>query len=578
MEMSGAQIIVESLKREGVTHAFGIPGGQALPLVDALYDASFRVILTRHEQGAAHMADAFARASGRVGVCFATSGPGATNLVTGLATANADSIPVVAITGQVRTDVIGSDAFQEADATGCTRSVTKHNFLVKDVRELARTIREAFYIASTGRPGPVHVDVPVDVQRAKTEFVWPEKVEIRSYRPKSGTDASKESLKKAAELILAAKRPVLYVGGGVILSDTAGVLKALAEKTGIPVTTTLMANGAMPYDHPLYLGPLGMHGGYAANMAVHKCDVLISCGARFDDRVTGKLSDFSVHSKKIHLDVDAACIGKTVRTDVPVLGDLRRSLPALAALLGSVDCADWRKELTAMNEKHPLEFKMDDTSLVKPQHVIRTLHRLTKGEALVVTGVGQHQMWAMQYYQARHPRHFITSGGLGTMGFGFPAALGAKCARPEAKVVCIEGDGSFQMMMCEMATAVLEKIPVVVIVLNNYYLGMVRQWQELFFKERYSAVSLTQAGGRSEPGKEADPTKTNYVPDFVKWAQAYGVKGIRVTKNDQVEAALKEALAADGPFLVEAVVRPGEKVFPMIPAGGSVDDIIIDMA
>ena len=578
MEMTGAQIIVESLKREGVTHAFGIPGGQALPFIDALYDASFRVVLTRHEQGASHMADAFARATGRVGVCFATSGPGATNLITGLATANMDSVPVVAITGQVRTDVIGSDAFQEADATGCTRSVTKHNFLIKDVREVARTIREAFLIASTGRPGPVHVDVPVDIQRAKTEFVWPEKVEIRSYRPQDHAAPSEDSLEKAAALIRSAKKPVLYVGGGVTLSDTAKVLRTLAEKTGIPVTTTLMANGVMPYDHSLYLGPLGMHGGYTANMAVHHCDVLISCGARFDDRVTGKLSTFSIHSKKIHLDVDPACIGKTVKTDVPVLGDLRQSLAGLEKRLGPVDCAEWRRELDAMTKKHPLTFRMDDSPFVKPQHVIQTLQRLTKGEALVVTGVGQHQMWAMQYYQARHPRHFITSGGLGTMGFGFPAAMGAKFARPEAKVVCIEGDGSFQMTMCEMATAVLEKVPVVVIILNNYFLGMVRQWQELFYKERYSAVALTEPGGKVAADKQADPSKVDYVPDFMKWAAAYGVKGIRVTKNDQVESALKEALACEGPVVLEAIIRPGEMVFPMIPAGAGVDDIIIDMA
>lgn len=578
MEMTGAQIIVETLKREGVRHVFGIPGGSSLPIFDALYDASFRVILTRHEQGAAHMADAYSRASGRTGVCIATSGPGATNLVTGLANAYMDSIPMVALTGQVRTDVIGSDAFQEADATGCTRSVTKHNYLVKDARDLARVIREAFFIAKTGRPGPVHVDVPVDVQRQKVEFVWPETVAIRSYRP--AETAPLAQIERAAALIKDAKKPLLYVGGGAILSGAAPIIKELAEKTGIPVATTLMANGAFPFDHPLHLGVLGMHGKYVSNMAIQKCDLLISCGARFDDRVTGKVSAFSPHSQKIHFDIDPACIDKTVRVDAPVIGDLKSSLEALLSRVGKGVHAEWLKELAALDQKHPMAFRMDDSPFVKPQYMIQKLHELTNGEAVVATGVGQHQMWAMQWYPCRQPRHFITSGGLGTMGFGFPAALGARFAQDDPKkvVVCIDGDGSFQMTMCELATATLEGAKVIVIILNNYYLGMVRQWQEMFYKERFSASALTASGGKAAKGEEADPAQRRYIPDFAKFAEAYGALGIRITTNDEVEPALKKALAAPGPVIIDAIIRPDEKVFPMIPAGAALDEIIVDMA
>ncbi|MBI4395817.1 MAG: biosynthetic-type acetolactate synthase large subunit [Elusimicrobia bacterium] len=576
MEMTGAQIVVECLKRENVKQVFGIPGGCLLPIFDAFYDSSVRVILTRHEQGAAHMADAFSRASGQVGVCLATSGPGATNLVTGLATAYMDSIPVVAITGQVRTDVIGSDAFQEADATGCTRSVTKHNYLVKDVRDLVRVIREAFYIARSGRPGPVHIDIPVDVQKTKAEFQWVEDVKIRSYRPIGA--APKEQVQKAAELFQKAKKPLLYAGGGVILSGAAELLKELAEKTGTPVASTLMANGAFPFDHPLYAGPLGMHGKYASNMAIQKCDLLISCGARFDDRVTGNLSTFSPNSKKIHFDIDPACIDKNVTVDAPVIGDLKMALAEFIKILPKNSHPEWLKELDEWERKHPLSYKLDEGSFVKPQFVIQKLHEITKGDAVVATGVGQHQMWAMQWYPCRSPRQFITSGGLGTMGFGFPAALGAKLARPDKTVVCIDGDGSLQMTMTEMATAMLEKINVVVIVINNYYLGMVRQWQELFYKERYSGTALTAASGKAAKDQEADPAKLAYTPDFVKWAEAYGAKGLRITKNDQVESALREALKSPVPVLLEVIVHPEEKVFPMIPAGAGVDDIIVDMA
>ncbi|OGR79041.1 MAG: acetolactate synthase, large subunit, biosynthetic type [Elusimicrobia bacterium RIFCSPLOWO2_02_FULL_39_32] len=578
MEKTGAEIIVECLEREGVEFIFGIPGGCNLPFFDKLYDSKIRLILTRHEQGASHMADGYARSTGKVGVCTATSGPGATNLVTGLATAHMDSIPLVAITGQVRTDVIGSDAFQEADAIGCTRPVTKHNYLVKDVKDLAHVIREAFYIASTGRPGPVHIDVPVDIQRAKIEFSYPEKISIRSYSPT--IKGHPLQIKKALELIKAAERPLLYVGGGTILSGATKELRTLAEKANIPVATTLMANGAMPFDHPLYLGPLGMHGKYSTNTAMQKCDLMISCGARFDDRVTGKLSSFSPHSKKIHFDIDPANIGKSVAVDVPVVGDLKTVLKELNDQMPEKNHKPWIEQIKEWDKKHPFSYKEDQGKdpFIKPQYVIQELHRLTKGEAIITTGVGQHQMWAMQWYPCKYPRHFLTSGGLGTMGYGFPSSIGAKLAFPEKPVICIDGDGSFQMTMSEMATAIHENVKVIVIILNNYYLGMVRQWQELFYKERFSASCLTAQGGRRTKENEPDPRSLKYIPDFVKFAEAYGALGLRLTHKEEVEGALKQALDSKVPVILDVIIHPEEKVFPMVPAGAGLDDIIVDMA
>ncbi|MCB4756747.1 MAG: biosynthetic-type acetolactate synthase large subunit [Elusimicrobia bacterium] len=570
MEMTGAQIVVESLIRENVTHVFGIPGGVILPIFDALYGSKLKMVLTRHEQGAAHMADGYARSTGRVGVCVATSGPGATNLTTGLATANMDSIPIVAITGQVHTELIGNDAFQEADATGVTRPVTKHNFMVKDVKDLSRVIREAFLLARTGRTGPVHVDVPVDVQKAKTEFVWPGTVKIRSYNPK--TVGHPKQIQKAVQLINKAERPLLYIGGGAILSGASEEIRALSEKAQIPVTHTLMANGAFPYEHPNYVGILGMHGKYSANQAMQNCDVLVACGARFDDRVTGNVNAFSRHSKKIHIDIDPTNISKTVRADVPIVGDLKGVLKNMLDDVKSAKHEAWRKQIQEWEAKHPLTIKPNATTL-QPQYLIQTLHRITKGEAIVSTGVGQNQMWTMQWYQCMTPRSFLTSGGLGTMGYGFPAAIGAKFGNPDRPVVCIDGDGSFQMTMTEMATAVHEGIKVIVIVLNNYSLGMVRQWQELFYKGRFSASDLL-----AMHGNDKDKSKLTYIPDFIKWAEAYGVKGIRVTKNEEIEDALKEALAAKTSVIIEAMVAPEEKVFPMVPGGASLDDIIVDMA
>jgi acetolactate synthase-1/2/3 large subunit len=576
MEMTGAQIVCEVLKREGVKVVFGIPGGVFLPLNDALGLSELRVVLTRHEQGACHMADGYARSTGRTGVCFATSGPGATNLVTGLATANMDSIPLVAITGQVRTDAIGSDAFQEADITGITRPITKHNFLVKDVRELRRVLQEAFHIAATGRPGPVLVDIPVDIQRAKCEFDWEDKIEIRSYKPT--VKGHPLQIKRAAEMIKESKRPLLYVGGGTVLAGASEELKALAEKGNIPVAWTLMANGAFPPDHILHLGPLGMHGKYCTNMAMQKADLLISAGARFDDRVTGKLEAFSPNSKKIHIDVDPANISKTVFAHCPVVGDLKPVLAELAAAIPVLDHSEWVKEIAEMDRQNPLTYKQD--GVLRPQYVLQELHRLTRGEAIVATGVGQHQMWTMQWYWCKNPRHFLTSGGLGTMGYGFPASLGAKFGNPDKTVVCIDGDASFQMTASELATSTLEKCPVLIIILNNYFLGMVRQWQELFYGERYSTTCMIAPGGKASKEAQFHPDQQPYIPDFVKLAEAQGAMGIRVVKKDQVTSALEQALeeVKRRTVVLEVMIDPQEKVFPMVPAGKGLDEIIVDMA
>jgi len=573
-ELTGAQIVIEVLKRQGVDVVFGIPGGANLPMNDALGVSSIRFMLTRHEQGACHMADGYARSTGKPGVCFATSGPGATNLVTGLATAHMDSIPVIAITGQVRTDAIGSDAFQEADATGITRPITKHNYLVKDVRDLGQVLQEAFYIATSGRPGPVLVDIPVDVQRAKTEFKWIDKLNMRSYRP--NTKGHPMQIKRAAELIKASKRPLLYVGGGTVYAGASAELKKLAEKANIPVAWTLMANGAFPPTHLLAMGPLGMHGKYSTNIAMQKADLLIAAGSRFDDRVTGKLQAFSPNSKKIHIDIDPANISKSVFAHCPVVGDLKQVLGALVEAVPPLDHAAWVKEIMEMDRKNPLTFRPDNK--VRPQYVIKELHRLTQGDAIITTGVGQHQMWAMQWYPCNAPRHFLTSGGLGTMGYGYPAAIGAKVANPGKTVVCIDGDGSFQMTACELATATMEHVPVVVLIINNYFLGMVRQWQELFYDKRFASSCMTKEGGMA--GKEEQPGAQPYIPDFVKLAEAHGALGLRITAKDQVTSSLEEALkeVKKRTVVLDVYIDPEEKVFPMVPANAGLDEIIVDMA
>ncbi len=556
MKKTGAQIIVESLLKENVRVIFGYPGGSVLPLTDALYDAPINFILVRHEQAAAHAADGFARATGKVGVCLATSGPGATNLVTGLATAHMDSVPMVAITGQVKTQLIGNDAFQEADVTGVTRSITKHNYLVKDISDLARTIKEAFYIASTGRPGPVLIDVPVDVQTQETEFEYPEKVSLRSYNPE--VVAPRGQIRKAAQLIAKSKRPVIYAGGGVIISGAHDALLELAVKIKAPVTTTLMGLGAFPGDHELSLGMLGMHGTVAANHAIMESDLIIAVGARFDDRVTGRIDAFAPEAKIIHIDIDPTAISKNVRVHVPVVCDARSGLVELNKIVSRPNTREWLKRVADWKRRYPLKYPAAGKK-IRPQYVVEQIYKVTKGDAIICTEVGQNQMWSAQYYTFTKPRTWISSGGLGTMGFGFPAAIGAKIGRPDKTVFDIAGDGSIQMNIQELATAVANKINVKIAILNNGYLGMVRQWQELFYNRRYAQTTMIS-------------------PDFVKLAESYGAVGIRVTKEADVAKALQEAMVTPNVVMLDFVVEEEANVFPMVPAGEAINRMIGGMA
>ncbi|MFA5090669.1 MAG: biosynthetic-type acetolactate synthase large subunit [Candidatus Omnitrophota bacterium] len=554
--MTGAQILIESLKRAGTEVMFGYPGGQVLPIFDSLYDADIKFILVRHEQGAAHAADGYARATGKVGVCLATSGPGATNLVTGIANAYMDSVPMVAITGQVKTHLIGNDAFQEADVTGITRPITKHNYLVKDIKDLSRIIFEAFYIASTGRPGSVLVDIPLDIQNQETDFVWPQEADIRSYKPTYFGHPGQ--IKKSAKLIAGSKKPLIYSGGGVITSGAHQVLRSLAEKIQSPVTTTLMGMGSFPDTHRLSLGMLGMHGTAYANHAIMQADLIIAVGARFDDRVTGRIDAFAPYAKVIHIDIDPATISKNIRVDVPIVGDAKNILGELLEQLKKTpDVTAWLKEIEALKKKYPLKYK--DGQKIKPQYVIEQIYEATRGEAIITTEVGQNQMWACQWYKYTCPRTFISSGGLGTMGFGFPAAMGAKVGCPDKVVFDIAGDGSIQMNIQELATCVANKINVKVAILNNGCLGMVRQWQELFYKKRYSYTSITS-------------------PDFVKLAESYGACGIRVTKKEEVRPAIDKSLALDNTVLIDFRIEPQENVYPMVPAGEAINQMLDGLA
>ena len=550
---TGAKILVESLRREGVETIFGYPGGQILPVYDELYDSPLRHILVRHEQAAAHAADGFARASGRVGVCLATSGPGACNLVTGIATAYMDSVPVVAITGQVPTYMLGNDAFQESDITGITMPVTKHSFLVKKTDEISRVVQEAFYIAGTGRPGPVLIDLPKDAQTGTAKDVPPaEKVVLRGYNPtyKGHT----RQIDKVIALILEAERPVIYAGGGVISSNASEELSALATQLGIPVTTTLMGLGCIPCDHPLNLGMLGMHGTEYANFAITESDLLIAIGARFDDRVTGKIDTFAPHAKIVHIDIDPAEIGKNKRVDVPIVGDVKAVLQDMLGSIKKKGVHDaWRKKIQHWREHHPLRY--NDDGKLHPQFILQKMNELLKGDAVIVSEVGQNQMWTAQWFRFHRPRTWITSGGLGTMGYGFPAAIGAHFARPDVPVFDVAGDGSIQMNIQELGTVAQYKIPVKIAILNNMYLGMVRQWQELFFDHRYSYTELPSV-------------------DFVKIANAYGVEGVRVESVDEVMPALKESLAAEGAFVIDFRIEREDNVFPMVPAGAAINEMI----
>jgi acetolactate synthase I/II/III large subunit len=563
MKLPGARIVLECLKREGVDLIFGLPGGAVLPIYDALYDfEGLRHVLVRQEAAAGHAAEGYARATGKVGVCLVTSGPACTNLVTALQDAMMDSIPIVAFTGQVPTHLIGNDAFQEADNVGITRSATKHNFLVKDGKDLGPIIREAFHIALTGRPGPVHVDLPKDILVKETELVWPEKVVMRSYNP--NYDGHPGQIKRAARALVRAKKPVLYVGGGVISANAHAELRELAELTQIPVTTTLMGLGAFPSEHPLSLEMLGMHGTYYANMAVHHSDVLVAVGARFDDRVTGRVDAFAPHAEVIHIDIDPSSISKNIKVDVPIVGDCRRVLRALVAAVrqekeeagaGETRHA-WHAQLAEWKAAQPLRYEWSH-DVIKPQYVIQELSNLTRGEALIVTGVGQHQMWAAQYYKFKYPRAWFTSGGLGTMGYGLPTAMGVQAAHPGRLVVNVDGDGSFAMNSQELATCFTEHLPVKTIIINNSGHGMVRQWQRIIYKERYCAIDL--------PG----------IPDWVKLAEAYGCVGLRVTKPSEVVPALEKMLSTPAPVVLDVVVDKDECVFPMVPAGGANTDMIL---
>jgi acetolactate synthase-1/2/3 large subunit len=567
LKASGALIVLECLKREGVDTIFGLPGGAVLPLYDALYDfPGLRHVLVRQEAAAGHAAEGYARATGKVGVCLVTSGPAATNLVTALQDALMDSIPIVALTGQVPTHLIGNDAFQEADNVGITRPCTKHNFLVKDGKDLGPVIREAFHIAATGRPGPVHIDLPKDILVKETELVWPEKVALRSYNPTY--DGHPGQIKRAAKLMAHAQRPVLYVGGGVISSNAHAELRELAELTQIPLTTTLMGLGAFPSEHPLSLGMLGMHGAYYANMAVHHSDVLVAVGARFDDRVTGRVDAFAPKATVIHVDIDPSSISKNIKVDVPIVGDCRRVMGALLKAIreelkdGVPTVARearkaWHSQIAEWKRKFPLAYSPSH-DVIKPQQVMQAISDLAGGEAMIVTGVGQHQMWAAQYYKFKHPRAWFTSGGLGTMGYGLPTAMGVAAARPDRLVVNIDGDGSFVMNSQELATCSDHNLAVKTVIINNGGHGMVRQWQGIIYKERFCAIDFKGH------------------PDFVKLAEAYGCVGIRATQPSQVVPALEQAFATPGPVVVDMWVDKWEFVFPMVPAGGANTDMILE--
>jgi len=558
--LTGAQIIIKVLQEEGVDTIFGFPGGAVIDIYDELVKSDIRHVLVRHEQGAVHAADGYARASGRVGVCLVTSGPGATNTVTGIASAYMDSVPIVVLTGQVPTQLIGNDAFQEVDIVGITRPCTKHNYLVTDVKDLPRILKEAFYIAKSGRPGPVLVDLPKDCVQATMQYRPIKEIRLRSYNPTY--EPNVKQLPKAIKLIKEAKKPVVFAGGGVILSGAANELKRFVRKVHAPVTSTLMGLGACPATDPLWLGMIGMHGTYRANMSTGECDLLIAIGVRFDDRVTGKTDSFARQAKIIHIDIDPTSIRKNILVNVPIVGDCKITLNRLNKMLEQEDLGElkktrrpWLRQIDEWKSKRPLAYEQKD--VIKPQFVVEKLYELTKGDAIITTEVGQNQMWAAQFYHFNHPNRFITSGGLGCMGFGFPAAIGAQVAHPDKLVVDIAGDGSIQMNIQELATAIQYNLPVKVVILNNGYLGMVRQWQELFYDRCYACTEMECA------------------PDFVKLAEAYGAVGLRATRPEEVEGVLYRGLSTPKPVIMDFVVEREECVYPMVPSGAPITEMLL---
>jgi acetolactate synthase I/II/III large subunit len=564
MKLTGAQALIKSLEMEQVEVMFGLPGGAILPVYDPLIDSSIRHILVRHEQGAGHMASGYAWATGRPGVAMVTSGPAATNIVTPLCDAYMDSVPMVVITGQVAYSVIGTDAFQEADTVGITMPITKHNWLVTDANDIPRVVREAFHVATTGRPGPVLVDLPKDVANAQMDWYWPDKVDLPGYKP--NVKGHPKQIKDAARLIGEAERPVIYAGGGIIKSGAARALRELAELTGIPAVTTLMGRGALPDDHPLCLGMPGMHGNYTAVTALQRSDLLITLGARFDDRVTGKVSTFAPEAKVIHVDIDPAELGKVRHADVPIVGDVRTVIEEMIKAVKAErekreprDISPWITQIREWQDSYPLKYTQEEGGPLKPQFVIEQLRNNTPDDCVLVSGVGQHQMWASQLWKFKQPNTWVNSGGLGTMGYAVPASIGAKVGRPDRMVWAVDGDGCFQMTAQELVTASAERIPVKVAILNNAYLGMVRQWQELFYEERYSEVYLSPD-----------------LPDYVKWAEAMGCVGMRVDSADDVVATIEKANEIDDrPVVIDFRTDWREKVYPMVPAGASNDDIIL---
>ena len=560
IKLTGAQILMEVLKCEGVEVIFGFPGGAVIDIYDALIKTDLRHILVRHEQGAVHAADGYARAAGRVGVCLVTSGPGATNTVSGIASAYMDSVPLVVLTGQVPTPLIGNDAFQEVDIVGITRPITKHNYLVGSIGELAKIVKEAFYLARSGRPGPILVDLPKDVMQAAAEYEPIRHVRLKSYNPTYRPNG--KQLAKVIEMIKEAQKPVVFAGGGVVLSNASEELTEFARKIQAPVTATLMGLGTFPASDSLWLGMIGMHGTYRANMSSAECDLLVAIGVRFDDRVTGKTDAFAPNAKIVHVDIDPTSIRKTIPVSIPIVGDCKIALKMLNQMLAEKEfspSADgrraWLSQIEAWKSTRPLAYEQKET--IKPQFVIEKLYELTNGEAIITTEVGQNQMWAAQYYHFNHPNHFITSGGLGCMGFGLPAAVGAKIACPDKTVIDIAGDGSIQMNIQEMATAVQHRLPIKVAILNNAYLGLVRQWQELFYDRCYACTDMDHA------------------PDFVKLAEAYGAVGLRARKPDEVETVIAKGLSTPGPVIMDFVVEPEENVYPMVPAGKPITDMLL---